>query len=110
MKIRRGFVSNSSSSSFCCFTTQAIDTKAQKSLTEEQRALLDKVLHTRDLDNITLVGFESSESHGSCCIGSYCQEEDSRKYELIEKAIYDWKHAVRATGGANPIIGIEIDI
>ena len=111
MKIRNGFVSNSSSSSFVCMTTKEISDRAEATLTEEERDTLENVLYSYRIGDKVLIGYESSyiQDHGGY-IGEYSTIDDYENYEKCDKAADAWRNAVKKVGGENPIIEIDIDL
>lgn len=116
MKIRHGFVSNSSSSSFCCLTTKEISDKAEATLTQEQRDVLAGdddgcVLFGYTLAGVQLVAAEGSSTDYASYIGSYCSEDcGSERWEELDEAVDAWKAAVRKVGGEDGYINIDIDL
>lgn len=111
MKVRHGFVSNSSSSSFCCFTTQEISDKAEATLTEEERKEIKRVLCSYELGDVILIGYESSSNGDGSYLGGLPSDEyDYEEWERMDEAVDAWRHAVEKVGGENPIVKIDIDI
>ena len=105
MKTRQGFVSNSSSSSFCCMTTREISEKADAKLTQEQRDVLEDVMQSWKLGNMTFVGYDESSSNGG---ESYVGGQEYT--EEIDDAVNSWRVAVEQVGGKNPIIKVDIEM
>ena len=114
MKIRHGFVSNSSSSSFCCLTTKEISEKAEATLTNEEQATLngdDGPLFSYDLADMVLIGYESSSNDDGHSIGPHYSEDcDCDLMERCDNAAQAWKAAVEKVGGENAIIKININL
>jgi len=115
MKKRYGFVSNSSSSSFCCFTTKEISDKAEATLTDGQRDTLNadnSPLFLYNLAGMILIGYESFNTAGdSWAIGQHnsqdCAMDDMERFQ---EATLAWKDAVKNVGGNNAIVEIDIDL
>jgi len=116
VKTRAGFVSNSSSSSFCCLTTKEISDKAEATLTPEQRAILDGddencVLYGYTLAGIKMVSAEGSSTDDCSYIGSYNSYDTPHdKWEELDEAVDAWKAAVKEVGGDDACINIDIDL
>jgi hypothetical protein len=106
MKIRNGFVSNSSSSSFTCFTTIDLATRAKDSLSEEQQEIMDDILrkHPSKFLGAALKGYESSDCHGCSYIGSREWNEE------VEEAAENWKDAVIKLGGDEALLCVSVDM
>ena len=114
MKKRYGFVSNSSTSSFCCFTTKEISEKAEAMLTEKERATLnsdDSPLFSYNLAGMILIGYESAMSDSGRSIGQHYSEDcDGDDMERFDEATSAWQRAVEEVGGENALVQISIDI
>ena len=67
MKIRNGFVSNSSSSSFVMLVTKEAHEKALKELTAYQKAVIDKITYEETLFGREAVSFSQWHSNGGSC-------------------------------------------
>lgn len=114
MKTRNGFVSNSSSSSFCCLTTKEISEKAIATLTDAERAVInsdDTPLFCYDLAGMEFVGYEASSNDNGHSLGQHYSEDcDPDRMNELDEAVRVWKKAVKEVGGENPIIEVDIDM
>jgi hypothetical protein len=85
MKIRKGFVSNSSSSSFVLLTTEENCKKALSLMDEEERKLMDKLLFTKEFLGNKLFCVCDLTTHGGDSSMYYDAGEDDNYYEVYSK-------------------------
>ena len=113
MKIRNGFVSNSSSSSFVVIATEDTISKAKNKLSKFGKAVVDEV--AREFNDVTLdgrtykmsQGSYSTEEFASDACSEFAREEgmdddDEGYWDLGEKAMQEWQkfqENVTALGG-----------
>ena len=106
MKIRQGFVSNSSSSSFVCFIEKGAHDQAMAQMKQHEHfEVLQQIVKGMSKDKFMgrdVMIYESSDSHGEtwvCGLGSF-EEFDYEKYavekpEGFEEELYEvWERVV----------------
>jgi len=83
MKVRSGFVSNSSSSSFVCWTTRDLGIQALQELEREEAELVERHILRETLAGVKVWGYsESSDMSGFRYVNG--EEVDSEVTEALD--------------------------
>ena len=92
MKIRNGFVSNSSSSSFLVMTTMRNHSRALEKLTDYERAVIKAMIKehsdTTSLFNQDMICIVSTNTENYCSMSELKLEKKWKKYEEKENPGY----------------------
>jgi len=105
MKTRQGFVSNSSSSSFVCWTTIELAEQALRQMSTEEQELVRDNLVCDSLSGIKVCGY----SHGDGGNGSFVNGDEDYS-EDIWHVLQDWHHKVKSLGVKDAMLTHEVDL
>jgi hypothetical protein len=88
MKIRNGFVSNSSSSSFVLIVKKGAYEEATKSLTEIEKVVADVFFGETSVLGEKCMVMENFNSHGESSVSYTLEEESAIDYNELVRKIY----------------------
>ena len=102
MKIRNGFVSNSSSSSFFCVLSKKDHDKIMSELTKKQQKIINKYIENEKIGDMDVVGYgyASDRNGGSLYSGDiyfneYQEEGDEIQYEDFDDATVAYEKSIK---------------
>jgi hypothetical protein len=110
MKVRIGFVSNSSTSSYLVITTKDVSDKVLKKMTQKERDIISKVIKTRKFLGHEVVEMSQDRMYEETYVNEKAMSElFDDEYDIAYDAIDKWFELVLKTADTNSIFVRETE-